>query len=102
MAIVQLEGLDQLKNPMGFKPATFRLVAQCLSQLHYRVHPICHFSNLARHLLFGKGSRSRGHLTVLLDKIRMRKRWSLCGCCEVASGQNYTTATSLSNIHTVE
>jgi hypothetical protein len=31
MAIVRLEGLDQLKNPMtssGFEPATFRLVAQ--------------------------------------------------------------------------
>jgi hypothetical protein len=38
-AIVRLKGLDQLKNPMtsGFEPATFRLVAQCLNQLHYNI-----------------------------------------------------------------
>jgi hypothetical protein len=40
MAIVQLEGLGKLKNPMtssGIEPATFRLVAECLNQLRYRV-----------------------------------------------------------------
>jgi hypothetical protein len=40
-AIVQLEELAQLKNPvtsLGFKPATFRAVAYCLNQLRYRVH----------------------------------------------------------------
>jgi hypothetical protein len=34
-AIVLLEGLGQLKNPMtlsGIEPATFRLVAKCLKQ----------------------------------------------------------------------
>jgi hypothetical protein len=39
-AIVWLEGLSQLENPMtssGIEPATFRLVAECLSQLRYRV-----------------------------------------------------------------
>jgi hypothetical protein len=37
--IVRLEGLGKLKNPMisGFKPATFRLVAQWLDQLRYRL-----------------------------------------------------------------
>jgi hypothetical protein len=36
-AMVQLEGLSQLKNPMtsGIKPVTFQLVAQCLNQLRY-------------------------------------------------------------------
>jgi hypothetical protein len=39
-AIVRLEGLGQLKNPVvssGIEFATFRLVAQCLNQLPYRL-----------------------------------------------------------------
>jgi hypothetical protein len=39
-AIVRLEGLGQLKKPMtssGIEPATFRLVAECLNQIRYRV-----------------------------------------------------------------
>jgi hypothetical protein len=39
-AIVQLEGLGQLKNPMtssGIEPATFVFVLQCLNELRYRV-----------------------------------------------------------------
>jgi hypothetical protein len=39
-AIVGLEGLGQLKNTvtsLGMEPATFRLIAQCLNQLSYRV-----------------------------------------------------------------
>jgi hypothetical protein len=39
---VQLERLGQLKIPvtsLGIEPATFRIVAQCLSQLRYRVPP---------------------------------------------------------------
>jgi hypothetical protein len=37
-SVIQLEGLGQLKNPMtplGIKPITFQLVAQCLNQLLY-------------------------------------------------------------------
>jgi hypothetical protein len=38
--IVWLEGLDKLKKKStssGFEPATFRLVAQCLNKIRYRV-----------------------------------------------------------------
>jgi hypothetical protein len=40
-AIVRLEGLGKLKKftSSGLEPATIRLVAQCLKQLHYRVPP---------------------------------------------------------------
>jgi hypothetical protein len=41
-AIVRLEGLGQLKNPMalsGIEPAIFRLEAQCPNQQRYGVPP---------------------------------------------------------------
>jgi hypothetical protein len=44
-AIVRLQGLGQLKNPMTsseIEHATFRLVAQCLKQLRYRVPRVVH------------------------------------------------------------
>jgi hypothetical protein len=48
-AIVKLEGLGQLKNPVTssvIETTTFRLVAQCLNQLRYLVPPTtCIFGN---------------------------------------------------------
>jgi hypothetical protein len=37
---VRLEGLRKFKKSTssGLEPATYRLVAQCLNQLRYRVH----------------------------------------------------------------
>jgi hypothetical protein len=38
--IMRLQGLGQLRNPItssGIEPATFRLIAQCLNQLRYRM-----------------------------------------------------------------
>jgi hypothetical protein len=46
-AIVRLEGLIKLKNPImppGIEPVTFRLVTQCLNQLLYRVPPVPHIT----------------------------------------------------------
>jgi hypothetical protein len=54
MAIMRLEELGQLKNPMassGIKPATFRLVAQWLNQLRYRV-PLLNGERLGEQKIF--------------------------------------------------
>jgi hypothetical protein len=46
---VRLEGLGKLKNPVassGIETTTFRLVAQCLNQLRYRVPLYVRRSNI--------------------------------------------------------
>jgi hypothetical protein len=91
-AVVRLEWLDKLKNPVtssGFKPATFRLVAWCLNQLRYHVPPFIYYINTYLwKLLFIKIVLL--HVPPLLGNVLVNKfpRRQILGKQSVASSRN--------------
>jgi hypothetical protein len=63
-ALVRLERLDQLKNPVtssGIEPTTFRLAAQGLNQLRYRML-LPYFNFISRSLLYDSLTKTLGWL----------------------------------------
>jgi hypothetical protein len=70
---VQLEALDQLENPVtssGIETATFRLVAQYLNQLGYRV-PLIHLLRIQIATVPSRYLRS----TLLGSTVKSVMRW---------------------------
>jgi hypothetical protein len=79
-AIVRLDGLVHLKNPMtssGFEPAAFRLVAYCLNQLRYRVttYKSVHINNTitAFEYKFSKLNKSDVQISIFIQGLPLRE-----------------------------
>jgi hypothetical protein len=83
-AIVRLEGLGQLRNPVsssGMEPASFRLVAYCLNQLHYRVSPtiLTESLNKPQKNMNGLGFFGVGNCWFVVHLCLSRSAWAVAG-----------------------
>jgi hypothetical protein len=72
---VQTKGLSQWKvlmTPLGIKPVTFQLVAQCLNQLHHCV-PQCQWKEPQK-AVAGKSYQKRSHYIVIRKTYWMKPK----------------------------